>query len=123
VALFEVEVRGDQAMSLAWARCLLDAGDLEGARTSKRTSKASTARVRHPNLAALDQVVQLADQSIMAANLGNTTWGRGELLAYIGSAGTVEIAVRDGRADERLALPRGTEVVPMFTDPAARRGP
>jgi hypothetical protein len=48
---------------------------------------------------------------------------RGELLAYIGSAGTVEIAVRDGRADERLALPRGTEVVPVFTDPAARRGP
>jgi S-adenosyl-L-methionine hydrolase (adenosine-forming) len=35
---------------------------------------------------------------------------RGELLAYIGSAGTVEIAVRDGRADQRLALARGAEV-------------
>jgi len=48
---------------------------------------------------------------------------RGELLAYIGSAGTVEIAVRDGRADKRLALARGTSVVPVPTDPAASRGP
>lgn len=36
-----------------------------------------------------------------------------ELLAYIGSAGTVEIAVRDGRADTRLDVARGTAVVPL----------
>lgn len=35
------------------------------------------------------------------------------LLAYIGSMGTVEIAVRDGRADTRLVAPRGTPVVPV----------
>jgi hypothetical protein len=33
------------------------------------------------------------------------------LLAYIGSAGTVEIAVRDGRADQLLSVRRGTLVV------------
>ena len=36
----------------------------------------------------------------------------GELLAYIGSAKTVEIAVRDGRADRILEAPRGTPVRP-----------
>jgi S-adenosylmethionine hydrolase len=35
------------------------------------------------------------------------------LLAYIGSMGTIEIAVRDGRADTRLVAPRGTPVVPV----------
>ena len=34
----------------------------------------------------------------------------GQLLAYIGSAGTVEIAVRDGRADRQLAIARGALV-------------
>jgi hypothetical protein len=37
----------------------------------------------------------------------------GELLAYVGSARTVEIAVRDGRADTRLAVERGTLVTPV----------
>ncbi|HEY1546313.1 MAG TPA: SAM-dependent chlorinase/fluorinase [Kofleriaceae bacterium] len=37
----------------------------------------------------------------------------GELLAYIGSARTIEIAVRDGRADRALDAPRGTPVVPV----------
>jgi S-adenosylmethionine hydrolase len=36
----------------------------------------------------------------------------GELLAYVGSAGTVEIAVRDGRADTLLAAERGAKVLP-----------
>ncbi len=36
----------------------------------------------------------------------------GELLAYVGSARTIEIAVRDGRADARLDVPRGTVVLP-----------
>ncbi len=36
----------------------------------------------------------------------------GELLAYVGSMGTVEIAVRDGRADTLLDAPRGTAVEP-----------
>jgi len=45
----------------------------------------------------------------------------GQLLAYIGSAGTVEIAVRDGRADRRLTVARGAPIVPAQTDPA--RGP
>ena len=37
----------------------------------------------------------------------------GQLLAYIGSAGTVEIAVRDGRADTMIAeARRGTAVEP-----------
>ncbi len=35
------------------------------------------------------------------------------LLAYVGSMGTIEIAVRDGRADTRLDAPRGTAVVPV----------
>lgn len=34
----------------------------------------------------------------------------GEVLAYVGSAGTIELAVRDGRADEVLALERGMVV-------------
>jgi S-adenosylmethionine hydrolase len=37
----------------------------------------------------------------------------GELLAYIGSQGTVEIAVRQGRADRAIDAPRGTRVVPV----------
>jgi S-adenosylmethionine hydrolase len=36
----------------------------------------------------------------------------GEMLAYIGSAKTVEIAVRDGRADRALEAPRGTIIRP-----------
>jgi S-adenosylmethionine hydrolase len=46
----------------------------------------------------------------------------GELLAYIGSAGTVEIAIRDGSADKRLGLARGTPVAPLPGDPVTRRG-
>lgn len=42
----------------------------------------------------------------------------GELLAYVGSAGTVEIAVRDGRADRRLLLARGAAVLAAEIDPA-----
>ncbi len=44
----------------------------------------------------------------------------GELLAYIGSAGTVEVAVRDGRADRVLEAPRGTRVVPVAVGDAYR---
>lgn len=44
----------------------------------------------------------------------------GELLAYIGSAGTVEIAVRNGRADKRLSVGRGTPAVPVPGEPASR---
>jgi S-adenosylmethionine hydrolase len=36
----------------------------------------------------------------------------GELLAYVGSAGTIEIAIRDGRADLTLNLTRGDKIVP-----------
>ena len=36
----------------------------------------------------------------------------GEVLAYIGSAGTVEIAVREGRADSVLGATRGMKVLP-----------
>jgi S-adenosylmethionine hydrolase len=39
----------------------------------------------------------------------------GELLAYVGSAGTIEIAIRDGRADT-LGVTRGAKVLP---DPEA----
>jgi len=45
---------------------------------------------------------------------------RGELLAYIGSAETVEIAVREGRADRALEAPRGTRVVPVVEGDAYR---
>ena len=48
---------------------------------------------------------------------------RGELLAYIGSAGTVEVAVRDGRADKRLLLPRGSPVRPAPAAPPEHHGP
>jgi S-adenosylmethionine hydrolase len=37
----------------------------------------------------------------------------GDVVAYIGSARTVEIAVRNGRADRVLTAPRGTPVVPL----------
>lgn len=37
----------------------------------------------------------------------------GDMLAYIGSARTVEIAIRDGRADRALEAPRGTRVIPV----------
>jgi S-adenosylmethionine hydrolase len=36
----------------------------------------------------------------------------GELVAYIGSASTVEVGVRDGRADTALAVTRGDAVMP-----------
>src|SRR5690606_3346723 len=36
----------------------------------------------------------------------------GQLLAYVGSAATIEIAVRDGRADTRLGVTRGAPVLP-----------
>ncbi|MDB4960852.1 MAG: hypothetical protein JWP01_851 [Myxococcales bacterium] len=36
----------------------------------------------------------------------------GQLLAYVGSAATIEIAVRDGRADTRLGVERGAQVLP-----------
>lgn len=38
--------------------------------------------------------------------------GSGELLAYVGSAATIEVAVRDGRADLRLSAERGMPVTP-----------
>jgi S-adenosylmethionine hydrolase len=47
----------------------------------------------------------------------------GQLLAYIGSARTVEIAVRDGRADDRLGLARGTPVMPLPGGARTGRGP
>lgn len=37
----------------------------------------------------------------------------GQLLAYIGSSRTVEIAVRNGRADKVLDAPRGTIIAPV----------
>jgi S-adenosyl-L-methionine hydrolase (adenosine-forming) len=36
----------------------------------------------------------------------------GELLAYVGSAGTIEVAVRDGRADTVLGVQRGAKLLP-----------
>ncbi len=36
----------------------------------------------------------------------------GQLVAYVGSANTIEVAVRDGRADTQLSAPRGTPVEP-----------
>jgi S-adenosylmethionine hydrolase len=47
----------------------------------------------------------------------------GQALAYVGSAGTIEIGVRDGRADQRFLLRRGAVIVPVQTDPSAIRGP
>jgi S-adenosyl-L-methionine hydrolase (adenosine-forming) len=44
----------------------------------------------------------------------------GQLLAYVGSAGTVEIAVRDGRADKYLAVARGALVHPFPGEPPPR---
>jgi S-adenosylmethionine hydrolase len=44
----------------------------------------------------------------------------GELLAYVGSAGTIEVGVRDGRADRLLEAPRGTRVVPVAAGDAYR---
>jgi S-adenosyl-L-methionine hydrolase (adenosine-forming) len=46
----------------------------------------------------------------------------GQLLAYIGSAGTVEVAVRNGRADRQLAVARGALVHP-FSGELPARGP
>lgn len=47
----------------------------------------------------------------------------GHVLAYLGSAGTVEIAVRDGRADRRLQVVRGDLVLPLPLAPAEGHGP
>lgn len=44
----------------------------------------------------------------------------GELLAYAGSARTIEIAARDGRADKVLNAPRGTHIVPVADGDAYR---
>lgn len=44
----------------------------------------------------------------------------GELLAYVGSQRTIEIAVRDGRADRTVDAPRGTRVVPVASGDAYR---
>lgn len=44
----------------------------------------------------------------------------GELLAYVGSAKTIEIAVRDGRADQRLGVTRGTQILPATATPPYR---
>lgn len=44
----------------------------------------------------------------------------GQMLAYVGSAGTIEIAVRDGRADRQLAVSRGALVHPLAGDPPPR---
>ncbi len=67
----------------------------------------------------------LDDGTVQTTELGVAVAGRqipivrtysdvavGQLLAYVGSAGTIEIAVRDGRADRELDVPRGTLVVP-----------
>ncbi len=67
----------------------------------------------------------LADGTLQTIEVGVSVAGRhvplvrtysdvapGQLLAYVGSAGTIEIAVRDGRADRELNVPRGTLVVP-----------
>ncbi len=45
---------------------------------------------------------------------------RGELLAYIGSARTIQIAVREGRADRVLDAPRGALVVPVVASEVYR---
>lgn len=41
----------------------------------------------------------------------------GSLLAYVGSAGTIEVAVRDGRADTSIEAPRGTRIAPSKSQP------
>ncbi|MDX2087287.1 MAG: SAM-dependent chlorinase/fluorinase [Kofleriaceae bacterium] len=41
----------------------------------------------------------------------------GQLLAYIGSARTIEVAVRDGRADTRLGVERGAAIIPASIGP------
>lgn len=70
-----------------------------------------------------------AGRSVVAAGLTLPIAGTyedvapGELLAYIGSAGTVEIAVRNGRADKRLQLVRGSLVLPAPTAPPECQGP
>ncbi len=57
-----------------------------------------------------------ADARVLVANRRVTikrTFGDvapGEVVAFTGSAGTLEIAVRDGRADEVLGVGRGTDV-------------
>jgi S-adenosylmethionine hydrolase len=45
---------------------------------------------------------------------------RGRPLAYVGSAGTLELAVREGSAAKRFGLRRGTRV---SLGPGGRRGP
>ncbi len=44
----------------------------------------------------------------------------GDLVAYIGSARTIEIAVREGRADRVLDAPRGALVVPVVASEVYR---
>ncbi|HEU4727552.1 MAG TPA: SAM-dependent chlorinase/fluorinase [Kofleriaceae bacterium] len=66
--------------------------------------------------------VVVADQTLALSSTYEDV-APGALLAYIGSAGTVEIAVRDGRADRRLGIARGAPVVAAPGDGTGRRGP
>ncbi|HET7505262.1 MAG TPA: SAM-dependent chlorinase/fluorinase [Kofleriaceae bacterium] len=66
--------------------------------------------------------VTIADQVLPLAGTYEDV-APGALVAYIGSAGTVEIAVRDGRADRRLGVARGAAVVVAPGDGSGRRGP
>jgi len=63
--------------------------------------------------------VTIAGQTLAVAG----TYGdvaSGQLLAYVGSAATIEIGVRDGRADSRLAVERGALVLPAGGIPPYR---
>ncbi len=57
------------------------------------------------------EMVMIAGRSVPIVRTYSAV-AQGMLLAYIGSMNTVEFAVRDGRADRVLDVPRGTPVVP-----------
>jgi S-adenosylmethionine hydrolase len=70
------------------------------------------------NLAATEarQAVAIAGHTIaMVATFEDVP--SGQLLAYVGSARTIEVAVRDGRADARLGVERGALITPAPAGP------
>ncbi len=72
-----------------------------------------------PSVTAAGESVQVAGHDVP---LGRTfaDAASGALVAFVGSGGTVEVAVRDGRAEEVLGVGRGAEVrvLPGGRDPA-----
>lgn len=62
------------------------------------------------NIPAMAGSVTVADRAIGPVRRAFADVARGDLVAYVGSGGTIEVAVRDGSAAQRLGAGRGAVV-------------